>query len=119
MTNIYVFDPSALIALFRGNEKAFDLMREADAGQLQLIFPAVAVAEANSFIQASESAWEPVLMGRIECTPLTAHVAITVGPWPGDLAVRHVVYESRAVRCDIATLEPDRYRPWSVPLLLL
>lgn len=119
MIDTYVFDASALIALFRGNEVAYDLFEEADAGRVQVVFPAVAIAEANTYIQATESAWEAILLGRVVCMPLTEHIAITLGLWPGDLAVRHVVYEARAVRGDVVTAEPYRYTPWTLPLLVL
>jgi hypothetical protein len=114
-----VFDASALIALFRGHKRAFRLFEDADAGQRQLVFPAAAIADANTYLQASENAWTALLLGRVTCTSLTEHIAIAVGSWPGDLGTRHVVYEARAVLGDIVTQEPDRYRPWTLPLLVL
>jgi hypothetical protein len=119
MTDIYVFDASALMALFRAYRPVFRLFMEADAGRVQLVFPAAAIGEANTYVHATEGEWEPLLMGRAESTPLTEHIAITVGTWPGDLATRHVVYEAQAVRGDIVTREPGRYHPWTVPLLEL
>lgn len=119
MTDTYVFDASALIALFDGHPGAFDLNEEAEAGRLQVVFPAAAIAEANTFIRAGENAWAPLLLGRVTCLPLTEHAAIAVGGWPGDLAVRHVVYEARAVRGDVVTRESYRYRAWTLPLLAL
>jgi hypothetical protein len=118
VTRTFVVDASALIALFRGHEGVFRLFEDAEAGRAQVVFPAAAIAEANTYVQASENAWLPLLLGRITCVPLTEHIAITIGPWPGDLAVRHVVYEARAVLGDVVTLEPDRYRPWTMPLLV-
>ena len=117
MSRVYVFDASALIALFRAFKPAFDLFMEADAGRVQLVFPAAAIGEANTYIRASESAWAPVLMGRVESTPLTEHIAITVGTWPGDLPTRHVVYEAHAVRGRVVTRVGGRYAPWTVSLL--
>ena len=111
MTRRYVFDASALIALFRGSEDAYDLIEETDAGRLQVVFPAAAIAGANTYIQADENAWEALLLSRVVCLPLTEHVAITIGPWPGSVAVRHVVYEARTVHGDVVTAEPYRYGP--------
>src|SRR5256885_15885170 len=119
MSRVYVFDASALIALFRAFKPAFDLFMEADAGRTQLVFPAAAIGEANTYIRASESAWAPILMGRVESMPLTEHIAITVGTWPGDLPTRHVAYEAYAVRGPIVTREGGRYTPWTVSLLKL
>jgi hypothetical protein len=119
MREIRVFDASALVALFRGNGRAYRMLEAADAGRGQVLFPAAAIAEANSYLQASEGAWEPILLGRVDCTSLTEHVAITIGPWSGDIASRHVVYEARAVWGEVLTAEPDKYKPYVVPLLVL
>jgi hypothetical protein len=119
VTNVYVFDVSALIALFRASRPVFRLFMAADAGRTQLVLPAAAIGEANTYIRASESAWAPVLMSRAESTPLTEHIAIAIGTWPGDLATRHVVYEAQAVRGGIVTRERGRYAPWTLPLLEL
>jgi len=118
VTNTYVVDASALIALFRGHQDVFRLFEDAEAGRVQMVFPAAAIAEANTYIQAGQGAWDPLLLGRVTCVPLSEHIATTIGPWPGGLAVRHVVYEARAVLGDVVTLEPDRYRPWTMPLLV-
>jgi hypothetical protein len=45
-----VLDHTAITALCRGNERAFELWQAADADELTLILPAVAVAEANTTI---------------------------------------------------------------------
>ena len=119
MSDVYVFDASALTALFHASRPVFRLFMEADAGRAQLVLPATAIGEANTYIQASESAWAPVLMSRAESTPLTEHIAIMIGTWPGDLATRHVVYEAQAVRGDIVTRERGRYAPRTLPLLEL
>jgi hypothetical protein len=116
---VRVFDASALIALFRGNVHAYRLLEAADAGSEQVVFPTAAIAEANSYLQASEGGWAPILMGRVGCLPLSEHVAITIGPWPGDLASRHVVFETRAMWGDVVTVEPDRYKPYTVPLVVI
>lgn len=119
MIEIRVFDASALIALFRGNTRAYRLLEAADAGRGQVLFPAAAIAEANTYLQASEGAWEPILLGRVNCTSLTEHIAITTGPWQGDIASRHVVYEARAVWGEVLTAEPERYKPFVVPLNII
>jgi hypothetical protein len=58
-------------------------------------------------------------MGRVNCLPLTEHVAVTIGPWLGELGDRHVVYEARAMWANVVTAEPDRYKPHVVPLVVI
>ena len=45
MIDTYVFDASALIALFRGYAPVYDLIEDAEAGRVQLVFPAAAIGE--------------------------------------------------------------------------
>jgi hypothetical protein len=80
---VFVFDASALVELFRSYRPVAGFLNAADAGQPEVVFPAAAIAEANTYLQASEDAWRPVLMGRVNCLPLTEHIAVTIGPWPG------------------------------------
>jgi len=96
-----------------------DIIDDADAGALRVVFPTVAIAEANTQLKASDNAWTPILLGRVECLSLTQDVAITIGPWPGDLSLRHVIYEARAVEGRVVTLEPDRYKGWRVPVIIV
>jgi hypothetical protein len=74
MNDIYVFDASALIALFTAYRPIFRLFMEAEAGLVQLLFPAAAIGEANTYIQADEAAWT-VQSG-------AATFAIGHIPWP-------------------------------------
>jgi hypothetical protein len=115
VTDVFVFDATALLALFRSHGPIFHLFMRADTEPYRLVFPAAAIADANTYLQGSEDEWRSILMGRVDCLPLTEHIAITVGTWPGDLATRHVVY----VRGDIVTREPNRYQPWTVSTLEL
>ena len=106
-------------ALFDAYQPVDDFLTEADIGALRLVFPTVAIAEANTQLKASENAWTPILLSRVECLSLTLEIAITIGPWPGDLAARHVIYETRAVEGRVVTMEPDRYRGWRVPVIIV
>jgi hypothetical protein len=115
----YVFDDSALVDLFQVDGPIFQLFQQADAGRVQLIFPAAAIEQANRQIQANESAWTPLLMANVEATALTEHIAIEISTWSGDVATRHVAYESQAVRARVVTREPDRYRTWTLPVVEL
>lgn len=119
MKGVYVFDGSALIELFRSYRPVVRFLDAADAGEAQVVFPAAAIAEANTFLRATESAWAPVLMGRINCLPLTEQVAVAIGLLSGEFGDRHVVYEARAMWANVVTAEPDRYKPHTVPLIVI
>jgi hypothetical protein len=115
-----VFDHTAIIALFRGNERAFQLWQLADSDQLTLIMPAVAVAEANYVIGATSSAWRPILdPGRVIVTPLDESTAIDTGPASGTLVVRQVVWEARQVQGEIMTQAPWQYPETAPPIWVL
>ena len=115
----YVFDASALVDLFQEDGPVFRLFQQAEAGRVQLIFPAAAIEQANREIQANDSAWTPLLMANVEATALTDHIAIEIGTWSGEVATKHVAYESRAVRARVVTMDPDRYRTWRLPMVEL
>ncbi len=119
MNEVHVFDGSALIALFRGNDEAFRLWRECDDRITQVVLPAAAVADANTYLQAGMNAWNAILYSPVTCVDLSVAIAIDTGSMPGDLGTRHVVHEVRATRGVVVTAEPDRYRPWTLPLLVL
>lgn len=119
MKGVFVFDASALIELFRSYRPVALFLDAADAGEVQVVFPATAIAEANTYLRATEDAWRPILMGRVNCLPLTEHVAVAVGPLYGGVADRHVIYEARAMWANVVTAEPDRYKPYTVPLVTI
>jgi len=52
-------------------------------------------------------------------TSLDSHVAIEIGTWPGSLGFRHTIYEARATRGIVVTLNPDDYRGLAVPVFPL
>jgi hypothetical protein len=56
-----VFDHTAITALFRGNDAAFRVWRDADNDKLTLILPAIAVAEANTLIGGNSDTWRAIL----------------------------------------------------------
>lgn len=109
MNLVHVFDASALIALFRGYEPVFGLFADADAGLKQVVWPAAAIAEANAYLRAGPSGWEPLLLGRVIVTDLTADGAIQAGLLTSRIATGHVVHEARATLGVVVTQEPGRY----------
>ena len=121
MTQPIVYDTSALIELFDAHPIAPNYWNRADKGRLGLVFPAAAVADANTTLQASYNAWSALLWPEsVHVAPLDASAAIETGLRRShDLATSHVVHEARAVRGIVLTGDPNRYAGAPVPLLVL
>jgi hypothetical protein len=115
-----VFDHTAIIALFRGDDNAFRIWRAADSDRLTLILPAVAVAEANTVIGADSDAWRAILgPGRVVVTPLDESTAIDLGTTVGTLVVRHVVREASQTQGEIVTQAAWQYPTGTPPIWTL
>lgn len=120
MTEPRVFDHTAIIALFGGNELAYGLWLQADQDELTVIMPAAAVAEANNTIGGNSDAWRAVLdPGRVVVTPLDQSTAIDTGRRVGSLAVRQVVHEARHTRGAIVTRVPWQYPADGTPVRVI
>lgn len=114
-----VFDHTAIIALFRGHRKAFGHYNRADVGQVFLVLPAAAVAEANLTIHGVWKTWEALLYPEaVTVAPLDEHSALEAGLL-GDIAIGHAMYEARAVRGLVVTSNPDPYRHTDQALLVI
>ncbi len=114
-----VFDTSALLALFAGAAKAFDLLEQADSGTVTVCLPTVCIAEAQEQLHA-ETGWDPiVLIPYVHSLPLGERAAIEIGLWPGDLGTRHAVHEAQAIGATVVTARPDDYTDLNVPLLVV
>ena len=110
MSEPRILDHTALIALFDGSSRAFDLWEKADQDLLTLILPTAAVAEANHVLGGTIDTWRAVLdPPRVIVTPLDLSTAIDSAPQSGTLAVRHVIHEARQVRGAIITRAPWQY----------
>lgn len=108
----WVFDHTALVALFDARDAALGLWYEADRGETPLVMPAVAVAEASHLIGADHNAWMALLFpADVVVTPLDSSHAIDSARRPGGLVARHVVCEARAVDGIIVTRAPWQYGP--------
>ncbi|MFI6228706.1 hypothetical protein ACIBCR_15495 [Micromonospora echinospora] len=115
-----ILDASAIVALFDAHPPVFDLLTRSQDGDLTMVMPAAAVADANAKIRASFDSWQPVLLtAGVTITPLDSHIAIEICEMPGDLATKHVVYEARVMRAVVVTCNPGMYRGHSVPLLVV
>ena len=88
-----------------------------DAGELTLILPAVAVAEANAIIGGDSNAWRAILSpGQVVVTPLDESTAIDLGTAVGSLVVRQVIREAVQTEAQIVTEAPSLYPPGSPPI---
>jgi hypothetical protein len=117
---LYLFDASALIALFEGHPAVIKLMERAWTGQIIVGFPAVAVAIANVSVGVEYEQWREWLRepGTVDL-PLTVHAAADLAAWPGALDARHCVYEARATNGAVVTRTPSEYEGLPVPLLVV
>jgi hypothetical protein len=119
-----VFDHTALIALFRGYPAVYHYWERADAGELRIILPAAAVAEANRMLRAPWSAWEAVLFPNpdvpeaVAVSPLDEHTAVEAG-LQGDAATGHVTYEARLVRGVVVTQARGAYQESGLSVLVI
>ena len=115
-----VFDSSSLIDLFQGHRELAELLDQAEAGWLQILMPAAAIADAEAVLNAGRSGWDGILLTPgVQSLPLTEHAAIEIGGWPGGLAARHVVHEAAAVRGVVVTRSPGAYDGLRVSLLVV
>jgi hypothetical protein len=120
VTETRVFDHTAIVALFQGDEHAFRLWELADADQLTLVMPALAVAEANHFLGGTSDTWRAILdPGRVVVTPLDESTAIETGRAVGSVVIRQVVREASQVQGEIVTRAPWQYPPDTSPLWIL
>jgi predicted nucleic acid-binding protein len=107
-----VFDASALVALFRGNERVSALWFDAEAANVAVLLPAAAIAIANQQLRASDDAWTALLLtGNVHAMDLTPAVALGASRFRGDLAVAHSSYEASATDATIVTATAQAYDP--------
>jgi hypothetical protein len=121
VSGVYVYDASALIALFDAYKPVFDLLDEAAAERIQIVWPACAVAEANTYLRASHNTWTALLLAQVTTVELAESGAVDVGMLAaaGGLATGQVIHEARATQGLVVTREAYRYQWWNLPLLIL
>jgi hypothetical protein len=81
LSETIVFDSSAFIGLFKAQATAFDYWQRADhGGDVRLVFPATAIAEANVALRASYDSWSVLLWPEfINVAPLDTSAAVEAG----------------------------------------
>jgi len=113
-------DASAIVDLFRGHEQLTRLLFRADRGEINLLLPTTAIADAESQVGAGTTGWESILrIPSVQSLNLTEHAAIEIGSWPGQLSNRHAVHEALAIKAVVLTTEPGAYKGLRVPLMVL
>ncbi|MEV8510795.1 hypothetical protein [Dactylosporangium sp. NPDC051484] len=112
-----VLDATALEALFHGYRPLSALWHRADEGLVELGFPALAIVEAGTELEAPASAWDSVLWPpAISVLPLTERAAVEISAWSGTLAARHALWEARHMNCPLVTRQPELYAPGQVDI---
>lgn len=120
MTDILVYDSTALLALFRGQVRAYDFWQMADRSEIGIIFPAAAVAEANRFHQETWNAWAVLFWPNlVNDAPLDGTAAVELAGLPGGLAVAHTIWEAKQVGGVVLTGRPQDYVGAEVAVLPL
>ena len=120
-----VLDASALITLFDGNLDVLNMLTDAESGDVFLLMPALAIAEAELVLRAGARLWEPFLLFRgVRSLELTEHTAIesanlaAENPSPvSPLMIAQAVYEAQNVNGVVVTQTPAAYQGYDVALL--
>lgn len=117
---LHVLDATALVALFDAHPPIMSLYRRAEEKKLLLGFPAAAIAEANASIGGGFDAWQAIMLDHaVVGLPLAEFIAIEIAGWPGELGVRHAVYEAKQTAGAVVTRKPGAYEGLQVPLLVV
>lgn len=117
MTPSYVLDASTLIALFDAYPPVKDVWDLADDGEALLLFPAVAVAETNRLIGASDAAWATLLWPEtVNIIPLDSFDAAACGRQVESIAACHAIAVARSVQGLIVTRTPWQYPEGVAPI---
>jgi hypothetical protein len=107
---MFVFDASALIALFDSYEPVFSLWRRANQNRALIGFPAVAMVEASDRIGIVDREWEALLLAEgVVVLPLAETASRQLGSWNGTVAARNAMWESQMIGWPVITCDPKQY----------
>ncbi|MEU4155447.1 hypothetical protein [Actinoplanes sp. NPDC026670] len=119
-----VLDASALVEVFSGHPEMMALLDTAAAGDVLLIVPTLAIAEAQTALDVTSSLWDHILgFPGIRTLDLSQHVAVEVGRLAGPRMRNHpvhtaligplmaaqVLYEATTMNAAIVTSIPEAY----------
>ena len=115
-----MFDASAMTGLFTGHPALYGMLEAATDGRLQILLPAVSIAEAEEHLTAGLGGWAIFFLSpNVQTLPLVEHAAVEIGSWPCSMNVRHAVHEARATRAAVVTRRPADYQGLEVSLLVV
>jgi hypothetical protein len=119
-----VLDASALVEVFSGHPEMMALLNTAAAGEVLLVVPTLAIAEAQAVLGVALSLWDHILaFPGIRTLDLSQHVAVEVGRLAaprvqnhpvhtaliGPLMIAQVLYEAATMSAVIVTRLPEAY----------
>jgi hypothetical protein len=112
---VHVFDPTALVLLFAAHPPVFHVFQTS-----RVAFPAAAIGEANTQIQATEREWNAVLLSpNVTVLELTASAALAASQGP-TLGMGHTMCEVERLRGVVITGRAvNAYDRLGVPVLKL
>jgi hypothetical protein len=117
VTPVLIFDSTAIVALLDAHPRMLDLVEFADAGDVTILLPACAVAEANVIAQGRPTILDWLLLVRgVIALDLTVHTALETARHEGSLPTRQVIHAGHTYAAEVVTNEPGRYPPDSVAL---
>ncbi|AEV86857.1 hypothetical protein ACWT_5839 [Actinoplanes sp. SE50] len=122
-----VLDASALIAMFGGHPDLMEMLDDAERGNVFLLLPTVAVAEAEAALNVGLALWTPFLMSRgVTTLDLTMHTAVEAarladpqlpGAVAGPLMAGQVAFEAQALNAVVVTQMPSMYAGYEVAIM--
>jgi hypothetical protein len=119
-----VLDASALVELTQGHPKPMRLLDDAHAGSINVLLPAVAVAEAQAALRLPANLWDHIFrLSGVVVLDLTGRNAVEVGALAssrlvhhptqpvltGPLMVGHVLREAIETNAVVITRVPELY----------
>jgi hypothetical protein len=119
--DLYVYDPSAITAVFDGHTITNRHWQHADHGLITILLPAVAVAQVGHRRPVTPSAWEALLWPEhVHVMPLTETAAIEIGGYgTADVGVAHALWEAVHMEAVLVTRDGRLYAAGVVPLLVI
>ncbi len=115
-----VLDASAQVRLFGGQRELMRMLLDAERGDVFLLLPTAAIAQAQRVLRAGAQLWAPFLLFTgVRPLELTEHTAIEAGLLNGDIATTQVVYEAQATNALVVTAMPEQYESHGVDLMVL
>lgn len=106
----WVYDDTALIAWFGSHPRAFGIWKYAEAENVPIIVPAIAIYAANLHLRERESAWTRFVMGaNCHVMELTLTRAVEASHHSNDPVIGQVTAEALGTDAVVITSKPLEY----------